>query len=102
MAAKLRQKLARTAIDVTALRESAAFRRVFVGQLVSSIGTQVTLFTLMVQVYDLTSSTAKVGLLGAVMVVPTLCLALMGGAIADSMDRRRLLVLVQIASGLTS
>ena len=84
------------AIDTTALRASPAFRRVFVGQLVSGIGTQVTLFTLMYQVYHLTNSTAKVGLLGLVMVAPTLFLALAGGAIADAMDRRKLLVLVQV------
>lgn len=97
-----RQRLASAAIDTTALRASADFRRVFLGQLVSSIGTQVTLFTLMFQVYDLTESTAKVGLLGLVMVLPTLCLSLAGGAIADAMDRRKLLVLVQVALFSTS
>lgn len=84
-------------IDITALRVSAAFRRVFVAQLVSSIGSQVTLIALMYQVYHLTGSELKVGLLGLVQVVPTMTLALLGGAIADAMDRRRLLVLVQVA-----
>ncbi len=89
-------------IDVSALRTSAPFRRMFGAQLVSSIGSQVTLVTLFYQVYALTTSTFDVGLLGLVMVVPTLTLALLGGAIADSMDRRKLLVLVQVAMAATS
>ncbi|MCB0878600.1 MAG: MFS transporter [Thermoleophilia bacterium] len=98
----LRQRLARATLDTTALRVSAPFRKLFSAQLVSSIGSQVTLVALFYQVYDLTKSTLNVGLLGLVMVVPTLTLALMGGAIADAMDRRRLLVLVQVAMAATS
>lgn len=89
-------------LDVTALRTSAPFRRLFGAQLVSSIGSQVTLVALFFQVYELTGSTLSVGLLGLVMVVPTLTLALLGGAIADSMDRRTLLVGVQVMMAATS
>jgi len=89
-------------IDVTALRTSGPFRRMFGAQFVSSIGTQVTLVALFFQVYEITKSTFMVGILGLVMVVPTLCLALLGGAIADSMDRRKLLVVVQVAMASTS
>lgn len=89
-------------LDVTALRTSAPFRRLFGAQLVSSIGTQVTLVALFFQVYEQTESTFKVGLLGLVMVIPTMTLALLGGAIADSMDRRKLLVSVQAAMAVTS
>lgn len=98
----IRQRLARATIDITALRTSAPFRRMFGAQLISSIGSQVTLVALFFQVHQLTDSTFKVGLLGLVMVVPTLCLALLGGAIADSMDRRKLLVMVQVAMCATS
>lgn len=98
----LRQRLSRAMIDTSALRRSAPFRRMFGAQLISSIGSQVTLVALFFQVYDLTHSTLKVGLLGLAMVGPTLCLALLGGAIADSMDRRRLLVMVQVAMAAVS
>jgi MFS family permease len=98
----IRQRLARSTLDVTALRVSAPFRRLFTAQLVSSIGSQVTLVALFYQVYDITESTLQVGLLGLAMVVPTLCLALLGGAIADSMDRRKLLVVVQVAMAAAS
>ena len=97
-----RARLRAATIDVTALRVSVPFRRMFTAQMISSIGSQVTLVALFFQVHDLTHSTFKVGLLGLVMVVPTLTLALLGGAIADSMDRRRLLVLVQVAMLVTS
>jgi MFS family permease len=89
-------------IDVTALRTSAAFRRMFGAQLISSIGTQVTLVALFFQVHELTGSTFMVGLLGVAMVIPTVTLSLVGGAIADSMDRRTLLVVVQVVMALTS
>jgi MFS family permease len=49
-----------------------------------------------VQVYNLTQSSFAVGLLGTVQLVPLLIFALLGGAFADSMDRRRLLVLSEI------
>ncbi|MCW2962007.1 MAG: transporter [Thermoleophilia bacterium] len=98
----LRQRLRRATIDVSALRESAPFRRMFAAQLVSSIGTQVTLVALFYQVYHLNESTFQVGLLGLFMVVPTLCVALLGGAIADAMDRRKLLVVVQVCMAAVS
>jgi MFS family permease len=99
---RLRTRIARSLIDVSALRTSAPFRRMFSAQLVSSIGSQVTLVALFFQVFQLTDSTLMTGLLGLAMVIPTLSLALLGGAIADSMDRRRLLVLVQVAMAIVS
>lgn len=98
----MRSRLASALLDVTALRVSAPFRRLFTAQLLSSIGSQVTLVALFFQVYDLTGSTAKVGMLGLAMVAPTLCLALLGGAIADSMDRRTLLLCTQVATASTA
>ena len=50
---------------------------------------------LMYQIWHQTHSTLLVGLLGLVQVVPTVAFALVGGAIADAMDRRRLLMTVQ-------
>lgn len=99
---RLRARLARSLIDISALRTSPPFRRMFGAQLISTVGSQVTLVALFYQVYELTESTLMVGLLGLVMVVPTLCLALLGGAIADSMDRRKLLVVVQVAMAAVS
>jgi MFS family permease len=79
-------------LDVGPLRRHKDFRRLFAGQLISAFGNQVTYVALTVQVYDLTKSSALVGLLGAVQLVPLAATALWGGAVADAMDRRRLLL----------
>jgi MFS family permease len=94
---RLLNSFARVSIDVTALRTSSAFRRLFGGYLASSIGTQVTLVAMMLQMYALTDSSFNVGLLGAFYVVPTLIFALWGGAIADAVDRKKLLLAMQVA-----
>ena len=65
------------------------------GSFVSNLGAQATLVALPFQLYLLTKSALVVGLLGAVELVPLVSMALLGGAIADRMDRRRLLLLTQ-------
>ncbi|MDQ0277724.1 MFS family permease [Arthrobacter silviterrae] len=75
--------------DVTPLRESPAFRRLWMGNGLSSIGTQLTVVAVSLEVYDLTGSTLAVGMLGLVALVPLVFAGLYGGAIADAHDRRR-------------
>ena len=89
----------RVLADVTPLRQSAAFRRLFVGQLVSFLGTQVTIVAVAIQVYRLTESSFAVGMVSLVQLPPLLLGSLIGGAIADSTDRRRLLAIMQILLG---
>ena len=72
------------------------------GSFVSNLGSQATLVALPFQLYLLTRSALVVGLLGAVEIVPLVSLALLGGAIADRMDRRRLVLLTQIGLVVTS
>ncbi|MBV9050136.1 MAG: MFS transporter [Solirubrobacterales bacterium] len=91
--------------DTSSLRESRELRLVVLGNVVSSIGSQATLVALPYQLYVETHSALLVGLLGAAELVPLATMALLGGAIADRMDRRRLLLfdqvgLVAIAAGL--
>jgi len=84
-------KLATGALaDITPLRASAHFRRIWFGQSVSSIGQQMTALAISVQVYALTGSTFATGLVGLCSLVPLVAFGLYGGAIADTMDRRRL------------
>ena len=78
------------AVDITPLRVSPEFRRVWLAQGVSFLGTQLTTVAVGIQVYDLTRSSAAVGLVGLAALVPLLGLGLVGGALADSRDRRRL------------
>ncbi|TDU03473.1 putative MFS family arabinose efflux permease [Streptomyces sp. 846.5] len=85
------RRLARSALaDVTPLRTSAHFRRLWFGQSVSSVGQQMTALAISVQVYALTGSPFATGLVGLCSLVPLVVFGLYGGAIADTMDRRRL------------
>ncbi len=87
----------RLAVDLSSLRESRDFRWLEAGNLVSGMGTQAALVALPYQVYTQTGSAFLTGLLGAVELVPLVVLALVGGAIADRYDRRKVLLLDQIA-----
>lgn len=66
------------------------------GNFVSGLGTQAALVALPYQVYVETRSALLTGLLGAVELGPLILMALLGGALADRSDRRRLLLLDQI------
>jgi MFS family permease len=85
------------AVDARSLRESRPFRRLWVGQLISLVGRQITLVAVPFQVYSLTRSALDVGLLGIVQAVPLICGSLGGGAIADRFDRRRVLIVTQLS-----
>jgi MFS family permease len=88
--------LSRIAVDVTPLRESRDLRLLLGGELVTGLGTQAALVALPYQLYIETKSAFLTGLLGAVELVPLVAMALLGGALADRYDRRRLLLLDQI------
>ena len=95
-------RLRRHRIDLTPLTTSADFRRLFVGQALSEFGTQITFVAVPLQVYILTRSTAMVGLLALCETLPIVVLPIVGGAIADAVERRRFLMIAQaIAAGLT-
>ncbi len=89
--------MARFVVDVSPLRRYRHFRRLWAGQVVSGMGTQLTLVAVSFQAYSLTRSTLVVGLIGLVQLLPLLAGALWGGTLADAMDRKRVLVLTQVA-----
>lgn len=80
------------ALDLSPLRASTAYRNLLIGDAVSVIGTQVTAVAVPLQVYALTRSAAAVGLVGLAGLVPLVVLGLYGGAVADAVDRRRLVL----------
>jgi MFS family permease len=88
----LRELFARVAIDTRPLKTSRPFRWLWLGQTVSYIGSQIVGVAVPYQVYQLTGSTLQVGLVSFVELVPLLTLTLVGGSIADAVDRRRLLL----------
>ena len=82
--------------DLTPFRASRNLRLVVGGNFVSNMGAQATLVALPYQLYVLTHSAFLVGLLGAAELGPLVFMSLVGGAVADRTDRRRLLLLTQI------
>jgi MFS family permease len=78
--------------DVRPLRESPAFRRLWVGSTLSAVGGALTMFAVPLQVYDITRSPFAVGAIGVAQMVPTVTIGLLGGAIADAVDRRKLVL----------
>jgi MFS family permease len=82
--------------DVTPLREHPAFRRLWLGTMLSRTGSAMTWFAVTLQVFDLTRSPAAVGGLGVAMLIPLLLITLPGGTLADRVDRRRLVLAVTV------
>ncbi len=76
--------------DLTPLRASAGFRRLWAGSTLSSVGSSLTSFAVILQVYELTRSPLAVGAVGVAQMVPTLAVGLLGGAVTDAADRRTL------------
>ncbi len=89
--------LVRIAVDIRPLRESRDFRRLWFGTGISAIGSQITTVAIPFQVYAETRSTLLVGLLGVAALVPLLVVPIYGGAVADAVDRRRMLLLSDLA-----
>jgi MFS family permease len=89
-------------LDISPLRRHRDFRLLFIGQFVSFFGSMLTYVAVPYQVYQLTGSSLVVGLLGTVQLVPLLLFGLWGGAYADALDRRRLLVGAEVLLTLIS
>lgn len=79
-------------LDIGPIRHNTAFRRLFASQFISGLGTMVSYVAVPWQLYQLTHSNAQVGLLGLVQLVPVVACGLLGGAVADRVDRKRLLI----------
>jgi MFS family permease len=88
--------------DVTPLREHPAFRRLWLGTMLSRTGSAMTAFAVSLQVYDLTRSTAAVGGIGAATLIPLLLVTVPAGALADRLDRRRLVLATTVGQAAVS
>ncbi len=85
----------RVLADVTPLRDSREFRLLYAGQVISLAGRQLTVVAVPYQVFLLTGSSLIVGLVSLAQFLPLLVGSLIGGAIADAVDRRRLMLAMQ-------
>ncbi|HSB95781.1 MAG TPA: MFS transporter [Spongiibacteraceae bacterium] len=87
-------------IDVSPLKKYRDFRLLFIGQLISYLGTMVSYMAVPYQVYELTKSTAMVGALGVVQLGPVIIFGLLGGTYADRINRRKLLLISEFVMAL--
>ncbi|PWJ08333.1 MFS transporter [Streptomyces sp. NWU49] len=91
----------RWAMDTRPLRRPA-YRRLWASTAVTAVGSQLTAVAVPKQIYDITGSSAWVGTASLAGLLPLIVFALWGGAIADSMDRRTLLLITNTGIAVTS
>jgi MFS family permease len=83
-------------VPLKILLKNRNLRWIFLGQLASSFGSMMTLVVLPAQVFEKTGSSLKVGLVFLIQLVPLVACGLIGGAIADTLNRKRLLLVSEI------
>ena len=83
-------------LDISPLKISRDYRLLFFGQLVSFFGSMMTFIVVPWQMFELTKSSAMVGYIYLAEFVPMFCLAFVGGALADALDKRKMLRLTEI------
>ncbi|MFF5471141.1 MFS transporter [Streptomyces achromogenes] len=91
----------RWAMDTRPLR-IPAYRRLWSSTIVTAVGSQLTAVAVPKQIYDITHSSAWVGYASLAGLVPMVAFALWGGAVADAVDRRRLLLVTNSGIAVTS
>ena len=89
-------------VDVTPLRTSPAFARLFAGSAISGIGTQLTLVAVGLEIFEITRSTFAVALVGVVSLVPMILAGLYGGMLADAFDRRKVALVAAVFAWLST
>src|ERR1700690_2052344 len=82
-------------VDLEPVKRDRDFRMIWLGQLVNGLGRQVTVVALPFELWQLTHSSLSIGLLALVQMVPIVVFSLGGGAVADAVDRRLLLIVTQ-------
>lgn len=80
------------AVDLTPLKVSRDYRLLFASQSISFFGSMMSFVVLPWQMFQLTHSSLVVGMLGVVEFAPTITMAFVGGALADYVDRRRMVL----------
>ena len=99
-AGALRRLAAALTVDLSPWRGSRDFRLLWSAGAITVFGSFLTLVAVPLQLKQLTGSSLAVGLIGAVELVPLIVCGLWGGALADAMDRRKLVLRSEVAQGL--
>ena len=72
------------------------FRLLWIGQLISIIGTQMQIVALNWHIYILTNSAIALGLVGLMRFVPIVVFSLIGGSVADVFNRKKIMLVMQV------
>ena len=91
----------RWVMDTRPLRHPA-YRRLWSSTTVTAVGSQLTAVAVPKQIYDITGSSAWVGYASLAGLVPLVVFALWGGAVADSVDRRKLMLVTNAGLAVTA
>lgn len=85
----------RIGVDLTPLRVSKQYRRLYIAGFITALGSQATYVTVPFQLKNLTHSPLDVGLLGLFELLPLVACGLYGGVLADRLNRRRLIITME-------
>ena len=83
----------RNLVDLTPLKESPAFARLWWGSLLSGLGSQLTLVAVALLIYDITQDTGAVALVGGIALIPMVLSGPIGGMITDAFERRLVMII---------
>lgn len=89
-------------IDTKPLRTSQDFRRLWLGRSLSTFGAQLTVVAVLHQVWRISGSSLAVGTIGLAHAIPMISLGMVGGALADRLDRRKLVLGAQAGQTLAT
>ena len=92
------QRIRGIGLDLSLLRRVRDFRLLFTSGLVSGLGSMITYVALPYQVKEITGSYVAVGLMGAAELIPLIVFGLYGGVLADSVDRRKLILIGEFSA----
>ena len=84
--------------DLTPFRVSPAFFRLWLGSNLAGIGSQMTIVAVGLHIYDITTSTSAVALVGVVSLVPMIIAGIYGGLLVDTFDRRTIAILAEVVA----
>jgi MFS family permease len=82
-------------LNISPLKKYREFRLLYLGQLISFLGSMISYVAIPYQVYELTKNNAIVGLISIAQLVPVLIFGILGGTYADRLNRRRLLLVCE-------
>ena len=88
-------------VDISPLRESPAFAKLWTGTSIAQIGAQVTIVAVGLHIYELTHSTLAVSLVALWAIGPMILAGFLGGALADAFDRRRVALVTAVIAWLS-